>query len=400
MIRDTGRKAYFIFCGPQPTLSSEAFLDKEDTLAIRGEPDFAVKEVIAALNSGDGISGIKGISYVLDGKIVHNQTADFIPDLDQLPVPERSLLDHTPYFNPKLRLMPHTALSASRGCYGRCWYCVPGSLAYAREMNYKQEHGRKPAARVNSSGRVIEEFQDIARRGFKSVSVIDDEFLWGEDRTLEICAGIKDLKLEWSCLARPDKITEASAKAMSEAGCSYVDMGTESFDQEILDAVRKDMSPEDTRRAIKILKKYGIHVELNILFGATPRETPATIKNTLAELKKLEVDYVLFGIANPFPGTDFYQAAKKEGWMVYGDYVPVDPSKTAIISYPHLSKRQLERLVSYAYFSFYFDPRYMFRQLLSVKDFNDFKNKVKTALKFIKGIFGLTGCNVSDIRIF
>lgn len=392
MARDMIRKirqngVSFIFCGPQPTASPEVFLDKDDTFIIRGEPDFTVKEMLSCVMSKSDISTIKGISYVRDGNPVHNPSATFIPDLDLLPIPDRSLLDHAPYFNPKLRKMPHTALSASRGCYGRCWYCVPGSLAYARELNYKKECGSKPPARIHSAERVIKEFQEIARLGFKSVSVIDDEFLWGQDRTLAICSGIKDLKLEWFCLARSDKINDTVARAMAEAGCLYVDLGAESFDAEILDAVRKDMLPLDTQNAVKILKKYGIHVELNILFGATPKETVETIKNTLRMVKRLNPDYVLFSIANPFPGTDFYYAAKKEGWMVYGDYVPVDPSRNAIISYPHLSKQKLERLVSYAYFSFYFNPRYMLRQILSVRSFNDLVNKIKTALRFIKRNF-------------
>jgi len=104
-------------------------------------------------------------------------------------------------------------------------------------------------------------------------------------------------------------------------------------------------------------------------------------------VKRLRPDYVLFSIASPFPGTDFYYAAKKEGWMVYGDYVPTDPSKDAIISYPHLSKERLEKIISDAHLNFYFAPRYLFRQLLRVKNFPDLLNKIKTAFNFIKRNF-------------
>jgi radical SAM superfamily enzyme YgiQ (UPF0313 family) len=308
-------------------------------------------------------------------------------DLDEIPIPDRGLIDHRPYHNPKLRKNPHSAIITSRGCYAQCWYCVPGSLAYAQELEYKKFHGRKPPPRLHSVKRVIEEFCDIARRGFRSVSVIDDEFLWNEERTVAICEGIKDLGLEWFCLARPDKITEKSAKAMAQAGCSCIDMGTESFDEGVLRAIRKGMSPEDTKRAVKILKKNNIQAELNILFGATPQETEATIKKTLKEVKKLDVDYVLFGVANPFPGTDFYSAAKDQGWLYYGDYVPTDPARDAIISYPHLSKKRLERLLAFAYLSFYFDPRYLFRQVFKVKGAKDLKNKLKTAINFINRNF-------------
>ncbi|TAN63045.1 radical SAM protein [bacterium] len=387
IIRDIRKEARFIFCGPQPTYAPESFLDKDDTFVVRAEPEFSARNLILALKSKSGLDSVKGISYLDGSRLMHNPAEPFIPDIDQLPIPDRALLDHGPYCNPKLRKVPHAAIITSRGCFGRCWFCVPNSLDYARELEYKKCYGRKPPPRLHSAKRVIDEFSEIARLGFKSVTVIDEEFLWDENRTLEICDGIKGLKLEWGCLARPDRVTEKVGKAMADAGCVFIDLGLESVDEEVLMAIRKDMTLADTERALAIFRKNKVEVELNVLMGATPKETTETIKRTLRTVKRLNPDYVLFSIANPFPGTDFYYAAKKEGWMVYGDYVPADPSKNAIISYPHLSKQELERLVSYAYFSFYFNPRYILRQLFSVKNFQDLANKVKTALRFIKRNF-------------
>ena len=387
MLRQGGRGAYFIFCGPQASYSPEAFLDQEGTFAVRGEPEFIIRELVGALKSKSDLSKIKGISYRRGGEIIHNPYPDFIADIDRIPIPDRTLLDHKPYFNPKLHSIPHTAALTSRGCFGQCWFCVPNSLSYVRELEHKKHFGKKPPPRLHSVERVIKEFTDIAELGFKSVSIIDDEFLWDEKRTCEICAGIKDLGLEWSCLARPDMVSEKAVAAMAKAGCAYVDMGTESFSQDILMDIKKDMRPQDTRRAVELLKKYKIEVELNILFGATPKETEETIKYTIREAKRLNVDYVLFSITNPFPGTDFYQAAKKEGWLFYGDYIPVDSAKSAIISYPHLSKRKLEQLCSYAYLSYYLNPRYIIKQLLAIKSLKDLANKFSTFAAFLKKNF-------------
>jgi len=388
MIRKVrGDSSRFIFSGPQATYAPEAFLDQSDTVAVRGEPEFIIQELVAAQKNGSSLGQVKGISYLKDAQIVHNPPAEEIKDLDRLPIPDRTLLDHQFYFNPKLHGIPHTAALTSRGCFGRCWFCVPNSLSYAKELEHKKFYGVKPSPRIHSAKRVIEEFTRIAQQNFKSVSIIDDEFLWDEPRTLEICRGIKDLGLEWSCLARPDKISEAAARAMAEAGCSYVDLGTESFDEEVLKAIKKDMLPEDTKKAVGLLKKYGIEVEVNVLLGATPKETESTIRKTLKEIKKLDVDYALFSIANPFPGTDFYSAAKNEGWMFYGDYVSVDPAKSAIISYPHLTKEKLEKLVSYAYLSFYFHPRYLLKQLFRIRGIKDLNNKIKTAFSLIQRNF-------------
>lgn len=384
MIRASKKKVYFIYTGPQATYAPQDFLDEENTFCVRGEPEYVVKNLVHALKNGSGIDEVKGISFKRDNVIVHNGSVEFIKDLDEIPIPDRTLLDHAPYYNPKLHRVPNATALTSRGCFGRCWYCVPNSLDYARELEYKKCHGAKPPPRLHSVERVKEEFTELAKSGFKSVSILDDEFLWSEKRTIDICEAIKGLNLEWSCLARPDKITEKSAQAMAEAGCSYIDLGAESFDEGVLKAIRKDMSAEDTKRAVRILKKYGIRPELNILFGATPEETEETIKRTLKAVRELDVDYVLFSIANPFPGTDFYDAAKKNGWLIYGEYVPVDPAVESIISYPHLSKEKLEKYASYAYRSHYFSPRYLLKEFKALKSFRDFMNKFNTAFHLAK----------------
>jgi len=63
------------------------------------------------------------------------------------------------------------------------------------------------------------------------------------------------LNLEWGCLARPDKVSEKVGRALGDAGCRFIDLGLESVDEEVLKAIRKDMTLEDTEKAIAILKK-------------------------------------------------------------------------------------------------------------------------------------------------
>jgi radical SAM superfamily enzyme YgiQ (UPF0313 family) len=379
--------ARFVYSGPQPTWDAAVFLDRPDTFVVRGEPDFILPQLVDALAAGAALSDVNGISYRAADGPVHNPPAPFLPNLDALPIPDRTLLDHRPYSNPKLHGKPHTAMLTSRGCYAQCWYCVPNSLSYARELEYKREHGVKPPVRLHSAARVVAEMRRAAELGYRSISMIDDQFLWNESRTVEICAGIRELKLEWSCLARCDRVTDKAAEAMASAGCSYVDLGTESFDQKVLDAVRKGIAADSTERAVKILKRHGIAVELNILFGAAPEETEQTIERTLRELRRLDVDYVLFSIANPFPGTDFYAAAKANGWLAYGDYIPVDPARNAIVSYPHLPKERLEQLVSQAYRGHYLHPRALWREFRKVRNMADFRDKFVTGVKFLQRNF-------------
>lgn len=373
----------FIYCGTQPTWKPENFLDAEDTYVVRGEPEYPLRDLIVRLSSSLPVNDVPGVSYLRNGVVVSSESTGFVQNIDELPIPDRSLVDHSYYYNPKMHHHPHTAALTSRGCFAQCTFCVPNSLSFAREIEYKKQRGRKPPPRLHSVERVIAEFRAIAAAGFRSVSVMDDEFLWNEERDIAICEGVKDLGLEWSCLARADKITERNARALAEAGCSYVDIGVESFDEAVLKDIKKDVEVERIKNAVLILKENRIKVELNILLGASPLETEKTIRATIDAVRSMDVDYVLFNIASPFPGTEFYERAKLNRWFVTpnNEYVPVDPSQESIISYPHLDKKRLDSLLSYAYRTYYFNPHYIISQLFKVTSFRDFKNKAVTAAR-------------------
>lgn len=380
MIRKARGDARFVFCGTQPTYEPDRFTEA-GSYVVRGEPEFPILDLVRALDRGEKPVMVKGVSWTDGDRIIHNPPAEPVRDLDTLPLPDRTLLDHKPYFNPKLSGHPHTAVLTSRGCFGKCWYCVPNSLSFARELEYKKLHGTKPAPRLHSVNRVIEEFRAIRDLGFRSVTVLDDEFLWNEERTVAICEGIKDLGLEWLCLARPDMVTERSAKAMAAAGCRSIDLGVESFDQRILDDIGKGISVGRIRAAVSSIRRAGIEPKVNILFGASPLETEETIQKTVDAAEGLGTRYVLYGIAAPFPGTGLYDAARKNRWFVTpdNDYHPIDPSVESIIGYPHLSQENLEQALSGAYRRHYFSIRYVVSQLGSVRSVTDLRHKLAAA---------------------
>jgi anaerobic magnesium-protoporphyrin IX monomethyl ester cyclase len=99
---------------------------------------------------------------------------------------------------------------------------------------------------------------------------------------------------------------------------------------------------------------------------------------------KLDVDYVLFSICAPFPHTTFSEIAKKNNWMVTKNYVPIDPIRQSLISYPHLTKEDMEEIIRKAYLRFYFRPSYILKRLRKVRGLRDFLNKFKTAMTILK----------------
>lgn len=371
-IREIKRFIPVVFTGPAPTYFVEEFLKDENVYVIRGEPEFTFKELVSELSqpiNKRNLENIDGLSYLKNAMLIHNNSRLPISDLDFLPFPARELLDQRLYFNPKIGLNPWTVLLASRGCSYRCIYCVPCSLNFAREIEYKRFYNCKPPVRLRSVRNIIEEFRVLKKQGYRSISIIDDNFIWGEKRTLELCEGIKNLGIQWGCLARADHITERITKSMAEAGCQYIDLGVESFNQDVLDYIHKDLKVQRIYEAINIMKKYRIGVKLNILLGTSPIETEEIILENLRRVKELKPSTVMFSIVSPFPGTEFYNIVKENNWFDKEDYYPTYLQKKATISYPNLSSKDLNRLIRRCNYNYYLSPSFIMQGLKRIKSF-------------------------------
>jgi radical SAM superfamily enzyme YgiQ (UPF0313 family) len=365
LLRSLRKDVFILFAGPAPTYSPKDFLKDEKTIVVRGEPEVTLLELMTYLNAGgNDLSKIAGISFLKGREIIDNPSRALIENLDSLPFPARHLLRRNLYYNPKLKGMPFTAMQTSRNCSYSCIFCVPNSGNFARELEYRRyNQNKKPPVRMRSASSVVSEFALLKGQGYRAVSIIDDQFLWDNQRTREICSGIKDMDMEWGCLARADHITEENALLLAQAGCRYVDLGVESFDQSVLDDVRKNLKGEKIPEAVRILKKQKILVKINLILGISPLQTPEGIKQDIRMAKRLDVDAVMFSIATPFPGTEFYSRAISNKWLSGKGYRPESVQNRAIIDYPALSSRQLNLLVKQANLSFYFRPRIIIKNI-------------------------------------
>lgn len=380
LIRKNNPKAYVIFMGPGPTYFTSKCLLSDKEIVVRGEPELTVLELTKAIADGADWTSIIGISYLEEGKVKHNPSRPLMKELDDLPFPARHFIQDRRYFNPKLKIGPYTTMVTSRNCPFHCIYCVPSSLTFAREIEYQKEHGKKPFISFRSIESIEAEVEQISKEGYKAIGFMDDNFIWNEKRTGDICRIMKKYGIVWGCQARVDAITEEIAQMLGESGCRYVDLGVESFNDEILAFIKKGITSKQIYTAIGWLKQYHVPVKLNILIGSSPLETKETLRHTLREAKALKVDQVMFNIVSPFPGTEFYAMAKENGWLETKEYVPTDVQRESILRYPSLSSRDMERILFYNNVSYFLSPHFVITQLKRFSNWSEFTHALK-ALK-------------------
>jgi len=173
-------------------------------------------------------------------------------------------------------------------------------------------------------------------------------------------------------------------KAMKEAGCRLLIVGYESGDQQILKNIKKGATIERARQFTKDAHKLGLVIHGDFILGL-PGETRETIKNTMAFAKELDVETIQVSVAHAYPGTELYDFATKNNFMVKGSMVDEGGHQLAHIEYPGLPADEILHSVHQFYDEYYFRPKAVFR-ILKKAAFNSHERKrlYKDARTFLK----------------
>jgi hopanoid biosynthesis associated radical SAM protein HpnJ len=373
-VKEANPKIKIAFVGPHVSVLPERSLKDcpEIDFVVRKEFDYAAYEFA----NGKSLEEILGISYLKNGSVVHTPDRPEIQDLDSLPhVTQiyRRDLDVTKYNVPFL-LYPYVSLYTTRGCPAQCTFCLwPQTLSgHPWRKRSTDDVAREMAEAKTYWPNVREFFFD------------DDTFNIQKPRTIELCAKLKPLKLTWSCTSRVTTDYE-TLKAMKDAGCRLLIVGYESGDQQILKNIKKGATIERARQFTKDCHKLGLVVHGDFILGL-PGETHETINRTIAFAKELDVETIQVSVAHAYPGTELYDYAVKNGFMV-GDNKMVDEGghQLAHIQYPGLPAEEILESVHRFYDEYYFRPKAVFR-ILRKAAFNsvDRKRLYREAKTFLK----------------
>jgi anaerobic magnesium-protoporphyrin IX monomethyl ester cyclase len=238
---------------------------------------------------------VPGVCYVRDGRPVLTSTRVVERDIDHLPLPARHLLPAEDLVmsdrlaGTDLR-MAHTMFS--RGCPFKCRFCAVANtvIQYRSGLSARQELEHLKA--------------DYDIDGF---AIVDDNFIINRHKVIDICQSIADLELQWSALSRVNTVNAELLTELRRAGCIELKFGMESGSSRILEAMRKNIRPEQIRDAVRAAKRAGINVKLFLVHGY-PGEDVHSSRETITLLRELApmVDRASLFRFVPLPGTYVY----------------------------------------------------------------------------------------------
>ena len=349
MMKTANPKLKVCFVGPPVTVEPEKTLNATDAIdfIVRKEFDHQIVDYA----NGKPLEELPGVSYRKDGKVINNPERGVIENLDELPwvskVYKRDL-DVTNYNVPFL-LNPFISLYTSRGCPAMCTFCL-----------WPQTHSGH-RWRLRSSDDVAAEMKYIKENfpQIKEVFFDDDTFNYQKARTIELCSKLKPLNMTWSCTSRVTTDYD-TLKAMKEAGCRLLIVGYESGDPQILKNIKKGATIDMAERFTANCKKLGLIIHGDFIVGL-PGESRDSIRKTIDFAKKLDNETIQVSIAHPYPGTEFYDYAKKNDLISIGSMTDEVGHQLPKVIYPGLDEAELVEWVERFYGEYYFRPRVIWR---------------------------------------
>ncbi len=186
----------------------------------------------------------------------------------------------------------------------------------------------------------------------------------------------------WVCNSRVDTINYELATEMKASGCELVSFGVESGNEGVLESSKKGITLNQIREGIAATKRAGILTFAYFIIGL-PGETPETIEDTIRFAKEIDPDYCNFHIAIPFPGTELYSEAKRNGWLLHEDWEKYEEMGSAVLKTPFLSPEMAIKAQRRATRSLYLRPKRILAELRRLRSPHDLWIRTRAALRLL-----------------
>lgn len=349
---------------PQESLNDFPEID----YIIRGEGEITLGELIKNLKNGKKIEQVKGISFKHNRKIIHTPPRPLIKNLDILPYPAYHLVeDHIKQYHFSMmagRNTRYMILEGARGCNHRCTFCT----------QWKHWGG---IWRTKSIKRIANEIEFLNETyGGVFLWFTDDHFRFNL-RGEELYKELKQRKCKEDIMlfiqARTDDVAKHPelVTKLREVGTYWIMCGVENDAEATLQEFKKGTNTKDAYTTIKILRENDVFSHAMFVIGAR-RDTHESIERLRQFSIDLDPDFSIYTVLTPFPGTNYYEEARRKGWIEDTNYANYDMAH-AIMPTETLTKKDVQQELWKCYQSFYGSYRKNLAGIFS-------KNKLKRTL--------------------
>jgi hypothetical protein len=254
-----------ILGGPQATVTDLATMRAFESvdIVVRGEADETFPRVLECVSDRRRLALLSGITYRDGSRIVRNDNAPPVNDLDSLPLPAFHLL-------PGADGAGVLSLEIGRGCPFSCTFCSTNDF-FRRKF------------RLKSDAVMVAQMAELhARYGVSKFDLTHDLYTVDRRRVISFCRALLESgnQFRWMCSARTDCVDEELLDWMRQAGCVGVFFGIETGSARMQKIIDKSLDMDGVRLAIRWCGQRNISVKAATIIGF-PEEEEADVQATL-----------------------------------------------------------------------------------------------------------------------
>lgn len=290
---------------------------------VRGQGEIAFTDILKTDLKDDQILTIQGVySKVSYNQVLNSEnklkiaatsvlpSAKIIENLDDLPFPDREILDMETYSREQGRAtsleQTFSRLKASiittRGCYFACTFCASRTI-FPQKMQYR------------SIDNVIHEIRTLREQYCINFLILEDDLFTANRKTcIEILRAIAflkasempDLEIQFPNDLNVNTTDSEIFDLMIECGLRVAHIAVESGSRETQHRIiNKRADLDKVKPHVSYLQGKGIIVKCVYILGF-PRETKELMEQTIKFARSVEADWSIFNIATPLLGTPMY----------------------------------------------------------------------------------------------
>lgn len=315
-----------VFGGPQASLVAEMTLKHFPSVdvVVRDEGEHTLCELVSRLMRGEPWLDLPGITFRSDGRILRNNEAPVLGDLDELPIPAWHLYP--------VKAFTAIPLDAVRGCRSQS---VFSSCGHYLQKQLRFKSNRRLVKEILRLSEIIScepssSSLPLSHGGEQVLPFIIElphEFFTSDvERLQQFCQLLRSeaSSVRWSCVGSIGALDEKTIAVMAESGCISVRYDVESGSSDIQRDIGTNYELIDIGDAITLSLSNGLHVDTSYTVGF-PFEREEDVRHTFEMIRRTFLKgrgniSIHCGLLVPYAGSQLYENSREK--LIYNGYRP------------------------------------------------------------------------------
>ncbi len=273
-------------------------------------------------------------------RLKEQYVATDFPNLQAKVLPRYELMKLERYRRSSGSSLPRIPVQTTRGCPFNCSFC-----SVTRFWG--------PRIRTKPIENVQAELSHIKALGTNRIFFTDDNFIANTSYTRDLLSLLRKENFSWSCQVSTN-IQEAEdvISDMASAGCTSVYVGIESFSDQNLSDIKKQINMRaDYERLFSDFSSVGIRVMASMMIGLDS-DTEASLRDMVRGLIRLKASAAQFYLIMVLPGTRLREQFSEQGRIIDQNWDCQDGTKVTFAP-RNFKPEELQQLYWTIYRQFY-----------------------------------------------